>query len=298
MSSNQKLRIAILGVGRIGSAFAFNLARVGQHDVTVIARPGSSRFQQLEKDGGIVNVQGERAEIHLTDKLDEATPYDLVVVTLLAHQVDAVLPALQQSKAKHLLFMFNIFDPERLRDAVGAERSAFGMPFIQADYDKDGKLITAIGAGGQKSIMSRQEWVDLFTSAGLPSALEPKMLLWLRCHVPFGAAVESVSVAAVRRGKGASWNECMVLGRGAHESLRMIELMGYPIYPAPKAWIKNSPVWLFAFVLWSLSRITAVRNLLATGLSECRALVDVMVATANKANLPVSVSAIQAMKPE
>jgi 2-dehydropantoate 2-reductase len=44
------LRIAILGGGKIGSAFAFQLARTGGHDVTVIARPGSVRLAQLERD--------------------------------------------------------------------------------------------------------------------------------------------------------------------------------------------------------------------------------------------------------
>ena len=42
-----RLQIAILGPGRIGSAFAFHLARDGGHDVTVIARPSSMRLEQL-----------------------------------------------------------------------------------------------------------------------------------------------------------------------------------------------------------------------------------------------------------
>jgi len=108
--SSRSLRIAVIGVGGIGSAYAFQLARTGHHDVTAIARAGSLRLQQLQRDLGIVNVKGERAQMRVADELDEETTYDLVLVTLQAHQVDAVLPALQRSAAKSIQFMFNNFD--------------------------------------------------------------------------------------------------------------------------------------------------------------------------------------------
>ena len=119
MISPSPLRIAVLGAGNIGSTFAFQLARIGHHDVTVIARPGSVRLDQLRRDQAIVNVKGERASVRVADTLDGQTPYDLVIVTLLAHQVDAVLPALQRSAAKGSQFMFNNFYPERLQEAIG-----------------------------------------------------------------------------------------------------------------------------------------------------------------------------------
>ena len=36
----------------------------------------------------------------VTDTLDESQSYDVIIVTLLAHQVDAVLPALERSAVK------------------------------------------------------------------------------------------------------------------------------------------------------------------------------------------------------
>ena len=119
------LRTAVLGCGKIGSTFAFQLARAG-NDVTVIARPMSTRLQQLRRDNGIVTVKGERASVHVADALDEQTPYDFIIVTVVDYQVDALLPALQRSAAKSIQFMFVSFSPERLRDAVGAERCSFG----------------------------------------------------------------------------------------------------------------------------------------------------------------------------
>ena len=295
--TSSSLAIAVVGVGGIGSAFAYQLARTGKHDVTVIARPNSQRLAQLRRDDGIIDVKGERANVRVADNLDEQLPYDLVVVTLLGHQVDAVLPALTRSAAKCILFMFNNFDPERLATAVGPERAAFGMPFIQSFLDKDGRLNATIGAGGQQSKLGDQRWVDLFAGAGLPAVLEPNMPLWLRCHVPMCIAFESVSVAGMRRNGGATWAEAMTLARGMQESFTLIQRLGYKLYPADKARLKASPALIAASMLWSVSRIRSFRELLATGAAECRALVDVMLAAAPQAKPPVATDRIRAMKP-
>lgn len=291
------MRIAVLGVGKVGSTFAFQLARTGHHEVTVVARSGSTRLQQLQRNNGIVNTKGERADVLVTDMLDEQIPYDLIIVTLLVHQVDAMLPTLQRSSARCILFMFVNFEPERLRAAVGIERCSFGMPGVQAMIDNDGKLKATIGAGGQKTMMSQQCWVDVFNAAGLPAVLEPDMPLWLRCHVPLCVAFESVSVAGVRRRGGASWGEAIILAHGVHESFALIQRLGYRIYPQGKRRINSCPAWVVAAILWLLSRIPSFRELLATGLNECRALVDQMVAAAPRANPPVRVAKIKAMKP-
>ncbi len=296
-SPSVPLRIAVVGAGKIGSTFAFQLALKGRHDVTVIARPGSIRLEQLRRDEAIIDVKGERANVRVADMLDEQAPYDLVVVTLLAHQTDAVLPALRRSAAKCIQFMFNNFNPERLQEAVGAGRCSFGMPFVQATLDGDGKLKAAIGAAGQKTLISQERWVDVFNAAGLPAAVERDMPLWLRCHVPLCVAFESVSVAGERRGGGASWGEAIVLARGIHTSFMLIKGLGHPIYPRAKKLIDRCPTSVVAAMLWSMSRVRSFRELLATGKAECIALVDAMVAAAPLAKRPVAVSDIQAMKP-
>ena len=296
-ASSSPLRIAVLGAGKIGSAFAFQLARVGGHDVTVIARPGSIRMQQLQRDGAIIDAKGERATVRVLSALDEQTPYDLLIVTLLAHQTDALLPALTRSAAKSIQFMFNTFHPERLQEAVGDERCSLGMPFVQATLDGDGRLKATIGAGGQKTIMSQQRWVDVFNAAGLPAALEPDMPLWLRCHVPMCVAFESVSVAGERRGGGASWKEALILARGVHASYKLITRLGYAVYPKAKQRLNDRPTWALAAMLWVMSRVRPFRALLATGEAECCALIASMAAAASLANLTTLVSDIQAIRP-
>lgn len=291
------LRIAVLGAGSIGSAFAFQLARRGGHDVTVIARPGSARLAQLRRDNGIVDVKGERADLHVAEALDEQVAYDLVIVTLLAHQAGAVLPALQRSAARWIQFMFNDFEPERSRDAVGAQRCSFGMPFVQSQLDEQGRLKATIGAGGQKTKMSAQRWVDVFEAAGLPAVREPNMLAWLRSHAPLCIAFESVSVAGVRRGGGASWGEAMRIARGVQESAGLIRALGHPVYPPGKARLMSGPPWIMASGLWAASRVKSFRELLATGAVECGALVDELCAAAARSGAHIRTDRLQGMKP-
>ena len=187
------LSIAVLGCSNIGSAFASRLARAG-HDVTAIARPSSERLAQLQQDSRIVDVDGTRTEVRVVDRVDPVIPYDLLIVTLLSHQIGSVMPALQASAARTVLCMFNASKPDALVAAIGPERCALGMPFIQAKLDGQGPLKTTIGTGGQKTLLGEQRWVDLFTAAGLPAALEPDMPAWLRSHAPLCVAFESVSI--------------------------------------------------------------------------------------------------------
>jgi 2-dehydropantoate 2-reductase len=291
------LRIAVLGAGRIGSAFAFHLARNGRHDVTVIARPGSARLSQLESDGAILTVGGEREPVRVLSELDEAADYDLVIVTLKAYQAEPMLPALRRCAAKTVLFMFNTFRPEFLQEAVGVERCALGMPFIQANLTDEGKLSAIVGSMGQKTLLGSQSWVDVFNASGLPASREPNMALWLRCHVPMCVAFESVSIAGVRRGGGASWGEALALARGVRASFRLIEGLGCHVYPRSKALIAGSPTPVVAAMLWSMSRVKSFRELLATGEGECRALVEALSAEARRSGSPTVVAEIEAMKP-
>ena len=255
------------------------------------------RLRQLERDGAIVDINGDRASVRVVDTLDEETPYDLLLVTVLDHQTDAVMPSLKRSAAECIQFMFNTFHPERLAGSIGLQRCAFGMPFVQATLDSDGRLEATIGAAGQKTIMSEQRWVDAFNAAGLPAVLERAMAPWLRCHVPLCVAFEGVAVAGARRGGGASWEEAVLMARGIHASFAIIRGLGYDIYPTGKKLIAASPMPLLAATLWSLSRVTSFRELLATGKAECQTLVDVMVAAAPQATSAVDMARVRAMKP-
>ena len=292
------LSIAIVGVGAIGSTFAYHLARAG-HDVTAVARAQSARLEQLQRDQGIVLTSGERVCLQVSERLDEGGVYDLVLITVLAHQIDVILPVLCRNKSAAFHFMFNTFEPERLSNAVGSTRCSFGMPFVMSTLDREGKLKSTANPG-QKTLHSDLRWVELFSAANIPSAFEPKMALWLRCHAPMCIAMESICVLGQRHGGGATWRESITVARGLRSGFAIIKQLGFPLYPISKAMLASCPVALLACMLWSISRVPSFRQLLSQGLLECRALAEVLssAATTAKPPLPHFAERVLAMRPK
>jgi 2-dehydropantoate 2-reductase len=80
-------------------------------------------------------------------------------------------------------------------------------------------------------------------------------------------------------------------------SFKLIRALGYDLYPRTKRTIAGSPTAVIAAALWFMSGIRSFRELLATGKAEACALTDDMVAAAQRAQEPVDVPAIQAMRP-
>lgn len=289
------LQIAILGGGQIGSAFAFHLVQHGKHEVTIVCRPKSKRLSQLQEQGGIVTVDGEKAPATIVDSLNETISYDLVLVTMKDYQILPLLPVLKRSAAKAVQFMCLTFNPERLQESVGPERTVLGMPFLQSKMDAEGRI--EISAGTQNSLTGDARWAAVFSATGLVTEHEEKMALWLRCHVPLGVAFESVSVAGVALGRGAPWGRAYALARGVHACFALIRSQGYEIYPGDKRTMERLPIFALAAMLWGLSKVTSFRDLLATGETECGALVDEILESPFPERHSVDLDAIRAMKP-
>ena len=110
---------------------------------------------------------------------------------------------------------------------------------------------------------------------------------------------QSIAVAGQRRGGGATWAEAKAVALGLHGGFAIVKGLGYRLYPSTKSTMYSVPNFLIAFLLWVLSRIPAMRENLATGQNECRALIDTMVAAAAKAQppLPAAAKDLLAIKP-
>lgn len=283
------MKIAVVGPGGIGSTFAFNLARAG-HEVTVVAR--GKRLEQLQRDPAIVTTSGERAAVRVSSALDATTEWDLVLVTVLVSQVDAVLPALAASAAKTVMFMFNTFEPlGRLRDAVGSSRFAFGFPAILASID-DGKLASEIHTRGIQTTVTDAAWAKVFTDAGILTVVHADMESWLRSHAALVVPVMIATATAHTRGAGVSWSEATNLARAMDEGFRLVRRLGNTITPAPVATVSRLPIPVVASMLWTASRLDALRKAGAGGYGEPRTLIDAMAATA-----PGETPALLAVRP-
>ena len=269
-----EVQIAIVGPGGIGSTFAFQLSEAG-HDVTVIAR--GTRLEQLRQAGAIVAVEGGRAAVHVSGELDTTTDWDLVLVTVLVSQVDVLLPALSASAAKSVMFMFNTFRSlDRLRDAVGPQRFAFGFPGIAAGL-RDGRLSSTILRRGQLTTVSDLFWAKVFTDAGIPATVHPDMQSWLRSHAAAMVPMVIAGSTALRRGTGISRAEAVRLARAMKEGFALVRHLGNSITPAPIAIVSHSPVAVLAVLLWTLTRLDAFTRMIAIApADEPRMLIDEM----------------------
>lgn len=248
------LRIAVVGPGGIGSTFAFQLARAG-HDVTVIAR--GTRLQRLRRDEAIVTTIGEHAAVHVADELDTTTPWDLVLVTVLTSQVDALLPSLAASAAHTIMFMFNTFQPlDRLRDAVGSQRTVFGFPAIMAGIE-EGRLSSTVFRRGARTTVSDDRWAKVFSATGIPSTTHPDMQSWLRTHAAVAVPLMMAGDSVHQRGRGLRRREAMQLARALREGLNLVRQLGNTLTPSPIAVLDHLPVQLLASLLWAVTRLPA-----------------------------------------
>ncbi len=278
------MKIAIFGGGRIGSTFALYLAR-GGHDVTVIAR--GKRLEELQGAGAIVPVTGEPASVKAAGALEPSTPFDLVLVTLLAHQLEPALPALKASAAKTVMFMFNTVAPlAPLRDAVGTGRAAFAFPVVTAAF-VDGKLKSSVAAPGQLTTTSRGEWSQVFAAAGIPANVEQDMESYLRCHAAWVIPLMMVGGISFTQNRRATWAEARRAVRAQDAGFRIVRKLGHRLIPG-FVWVFAAlPGFLLAALYWLLSGTAAVKELGALGPTELRELVDALAGLAPEEGEPL-----------
>jgi 2-dehydropantoate 2-reductase len=284
------MQIAILGAGRIGSTFAWRLGRAG-HDVTVIAR--GKRLEELQRDPAITSVDDERVAVKVAAALDPATPYDLVLVTVLAHQVEPLLPSLKASSAKTVMFMFNTVAPlAPLRDAVGAERFAFGFPTIIAFFE-NGKLRSTVSSPGLETTVTSETWRKVFADAGFPAVVTDDMESWLRAHAAFVIPLMLAGCVVEPRKRGLSWAEAKPYAAAFVEGFSVVRHLGNKVIPSSVAMMERLPIGVAHFAIWASSRMSSVIDLGKMGPIEPVALIDGFTALA-----PDKTAALRAIRPE
>ncbi|WP_433936687.1 hypothetical protein AB3662_18630 [Sorangium cellulosum] len=123
-------------------------------------------------------------------------------------------------------------------------------------------------------------WAKVFADAGIPAVVRSDMESWLRTHAAFAVPVMIASVTAHTRRAGVSWAEAMSLARAMAEGSDLVRQLGNTITPEPMATLSRLPTPVLATLLWTLSRLEAMRKAGAAGPGEPRALIDAMAAAA------------------
>lgn len=271
------MNIILIGSGRIGSTLAYHLAKDG-HDVTVVAR--GARLDALRREGAIVTLDGRSAAVGVAASFDPATACDLAIVTMPEYQVAPLLPQLAGSQARTVLFMFNTFQGTGpYRDAVGAERFAFGFPKMAAFLD-DQRLRFQVDAPGMVTTLSQPALVDLFAHAGLPAELEHDMDSFLRTHVAFVLPLFLAGLTTWARQGGLSWTEAWRLDAAWSEGFGIVRQLGHRLRPRLAMVVARMPRPVRTALLYLFSRTRAVRDVGGFGPAETRHLIDGVAALA------------------
>lgn len=264
--SVERRKIAIVGAGPVGCAFAVHLVKAG-HDVTIIGR--GQRLANLKKNGGVLAKKSEKATeisntpVKAVESLDPAQPWDLVLLTITEHQFDEPLFVALKAcpQTTEILFMFNTFASlDKYFDALGKERCIMGFPAIMASFH-DGALVHKIISFGQITIISSPKWRSIFTSAGIKCVHESDMQSWLRTHAAMVVGVMSVVVAAAERKSGVTWAEAQRSAGAAREGLQLAKKLGNSVTPKLIQYLGiTAPSFVLAGLLWILTRVPSMRN--------------------------------------
>ena len=262
----EKKKIAIIGAGPVGCAFAIQLVKAG-HDVTIVGR--GQRLANLERNGGVLAKKSEKATevtktpVNAVGSLDTSQAWDLVLLTITEHQFDEQLFATLKacSNETEILFMFNTFASlDKYFDVLDKERCIMGFPAIMASF-YDGALVHQFVSFGQITIVSSPKWRSIFSSAGITCVHEPDMQSWLRTHAALVVAFLSSIVAAARKKSGITWAEAQLSAGAAREALALVRKLGNDITPKFMYYlIVAAPSFVFVGCLWILTRIPSFRN--------------------------------------
>jgi ketopantoate reductase len=195
------MKILVFGAGVIGTTYAWQLSSAS-HDVSLFVR--KDRREEIEKDGIRIRCRDERNKktkpletIYRPTVVDEFSPednYDLIIVSVRAHQLEAVLPALAKGsgKADVLFFGNNWWGEEKIRSFLSPEKYFFGFSRlvggwrtgnqVECIFFDNPELVTMIGERDGQVTPRLQNLHDVFEQANLKPVISSAIRGWLAIH--------------------------------------------------------------------------------------------------------------------
>lgn len=197
------MRLLVYGAGVLGSLFSVRLHEAG-HDVSLLAR--GERLRAVRRHGVQLAEAGSPAVRQVPVRVVEhpADGYDLTVVLVRSHQVNAVLTSLAGLEGDVLFLLNWAAGAEPLGAVLGRERVLLGFPTIAGTLDGDvvryrptglttRLLPMPIGEPDGRTSPRLERTVQAFRTAGIDARAEPHVEAWLTSHaafeVPLGQAV-------------------------------------------------------------------------------------------------------------
>ena len=197
-------RIAIIGAGAMGAAYAAMFSRSKGFDVVFVAE--GERYQRL--NGARLRVNDEEIRIPAVRPTDRGGPADLVLVALKHHHLAHALESIQSLVGDQtvVLSVMNGLVSERIIGAVcGMDKLVYaiavGIDAVREDnrfrYSNPGKILFGAGpdAGDGRRVRRLQEALN---RAGIPNQVPEDVLraLWWKFMVNVGTNQASAVLGA------------------------------------------------------------------------------------------------------
>jgi 2-dehydropantoate 2-reductase len=287
------MRIAVVGVGSIGSVVAAQVARAG-HAVSLVAR--GQRHRQLVAHGLRVRMHGSRKvdtfQLDTYAALSDVPAAELVFVCVQAQQVEALLPALAAYPAQRIAFMLNTHPvPQAWAQALGS-RLVLGFPAMLAGYREDVvgyrtlpgwlrfAMINTLGPVRGEDGAGARAVVALLNEARLASTYHGDMDSWLATHAALVTGL--MAFARSRLSAGAEprmrWRDALQVARALGEAMALVKASGHRLTPALLSGLPLLPSVTIASVLWTATQLPwfrrAVTDYVEHGADEVRVLYE------------------------
>jgi 2-dehydropantoate 2-reductase len=187
-------RIAIIGAGAIGTAYASMLYAMSKDSVSFIA--GESRYSELKRNGVVVNGKHYNIPIYLPGYIPE--PPDLIIVAVKHYHLNSAISDLVGSVGSGtiiLSFLNGIESEEVIGSEFGMEKVLYsivlGIDAVRLGnstiYNNQGRIF--FGEANNDALTMRVQYVqNLFERAGINYVIPEDMIrtLWWKFMINVG----------------------------------------------------------------------------------------------------------------
>lgn len=257
------MHVGVLGAGVIGSIFAHALVN-GGHQVTAIAR--GRRLADIQKHGLRLQTWGSKAvssvDIDAVDHLEVETAFDVLLVCVQSHQIEAVLPVLKGSRARCIVFCCNQFgNTAEIAHQVGRDRTLWLFPAALGEI-VDGVVharvlsslesaiqVNTLGVADSAANHHIETVRQLWKSIGLPLAVTKHLDAWLQTHTAFMLPIMWSGLSAPNR---KAFKPDLTLSRhvsaAVKELLALVRGSDAGLAPWNMKVVSLTPDWMIALV--------------------------------------------------
>ncbi len=203
------MKILVIGAGVIGTIYGYVLRNAG-NDVTHYVRPGKKSL--FEKGISMRLLDGRqkhpadqdvRYDLNVTEEINLAEGYELILVSVRHYQMDSVLPLLKE-KAGNIDILFfngNWEGFEKVNEFIPPSHYLWGFPVAGGGYidnHLDGALLDEIRLGevDGRNTPRLEKIARMFQDAGLKVDVQANMLHWLWVHFAINCGIIGAAIKA------------------------------------------------------------------------------------------------------